>query len=195
MAAETKTVRSRRTRAALTSAVHERLRTTGTFTATEIADDVGCTPGTFWAHFDNKDDAITAAFREALDEMTSLTERIFGAGPDGLISSTKKDRLGWATNAVDELIAYFENHELLYRLALSRLPEHRPLRQAFRATESRTIELASAAVPGDAGDDRGAAIICLCQGTNNSILLRTMPGDPKRHLISVALTSLTLERI
>ena len=194
MAAETKTVRSRRTRTALIGAVRERLRVTGNFTAAEIADDVGCTQGTFWAHFENKDDAITAAFQEALDEMIPLVERIFGGGPGGLITSSEADRLGWAVGAVDEIIAYFAKHELLYRLALSRLPEHRPLRHAFRATESRSIGIVSAAVPGASAADHGAAIICLCQGMINTILLHSKPGDPKRRFMSVALASLTLAR-
>lgn len=189
MAAETKTVRSRRTRAALIAAVHQRLRSTGAFTATEIAADVGCTPGTFWAHFDNKDDAITAAFREAVVELEKVTDVVFGDGPTGLAGTPADGRLAWAVTAVDELIAYFATHELLYRLALSRVPEHRPLRQVFREAEARSIDVASAAVGGDTA--HGAAIITVCQGVNNSILLRTQPGDPRRRFVSVALAALS----
>ncbi|MGI9612637.1 MAG: TetR/AcrR family transcriptional regulator [Acidimicrobiales bacterium] len=193
MATETKTIRSRRTRAALITAVHKHLETRGTFTAADIAADVGCTVGTFWAHFENKDDAIAAAFSEALDELVTLTGIIFGDGPRGLKSSAPHERQQWASEAIDQLIGYFASKALLYRLAISRLPEHRPIREAYRRAEAATVTLATEALPGPDEQADGEALVSFCQGINNPIVLRSKRDDRVRERLGLALTALTTE--
>lgn len=180
MATPTKTARSRRTRAALTASVRDRLCAQGGFTAEEVAGDAGCTVGTFWAHFSTKDDAVAAAFEQALDDLILVVEVTFSEPP-------ADNSNAWAAATVDRLVDYFATNALLYRLAIARLPEHRPIRDAYRTAEHRTIDLAEAAL---AGPDRRAdaeAIISFCQGLNNPIVLRSEPGGRLRVRLARAL--------
>lgn len=191
MSIEAKTTRSRRTRAVLIAAVHDRLASDGNFTAAEIASDAGCTPGTFWAHFENKDDAVSAAFSVALDDLVELTRGIFGDGPSGLQAcEADRAREAWSQATIDSLIDYFATRELLFRLAISRLPESRSIRHVFRDAENQTIELAAAAIGGPCPLDDAAAVIALCQGINNPIALRSKLGGRRRERLALALAAM-----
>jgi len=181
MATPTKTARSRRTRAALTSAVHDQLCLHGGFAAEDVAAAAGCTVGTFWAHFESKDDAVAAAFSQTLDELVVLVEECFDDGPLGF--RTAPPDL-WAAHTIDRLIDHFGDRALLYRLAVARLPEHRPIREVYRAAEERTVELAEAAL-GTGRRAQAEALIAFCQGINNPIVLRSdRHGETRQRLAS-----------
>ncbi len=190
MLSEAKTARSRRTRAALVAAVRARLAAHGAFTAEQVAGDAGCRPGTFWAHFGTKDDAVTAAFGEALDDLVCLTETLFGDGEEGLGSTPPRRRRAWTAAVVDRLIAYFSTHTLLYRAAIARMSEHSPLRQAYREAERRTIEMVRRALGTARPREDAAVIVAFCQGLNNTIVLRSRRGDRSREQLARALHAL-----
>ncbi len=127
---QTLTARSRRTRAELIAAVRSDLRSSGHFTADTVAAGAGCSPATFYSHFGTKDDALTAAFEETLDELV-----------DGSIDRLDVD--GFTNVGLRATIAgfvewqaqFFRVESLVFRTALSRLPEHQPLRAAYRRAE------------------------------------------------------------
>ncbi|MEM8904153.1 MAG: hypothetical protein AAGF02_10655 [Actinomycetota bacterium] len=178
MPATAKTARSQRTRGALVAAVHDRLAADGTFTAGDIAADVGCTAATFWAHFGTKDDAITAAFVTALDDLVVLAEHLFDRRPVT------------AEHVIDELITYFDRRALLYRSAIARFPEHRPLRVAYRGAEARTVDAVARSLGPDRTLDDAVAVVVFCQGINNPTLLRSAPGGRTRRRLADALATL-----
>lgn len=178
-----KTARSQRTRAALVAAVHAQLARDGGFTAEEIATTAGCTPATFWAHFGSKDDAVAAAFAVALDDLVALTAELFHDEP-------RADVEAWATTVVDRLIGYFADRALLYRAAIARFPEHRPLRAAYRDAEDRAEAIIAAALGPSHHHDDAIAVLVFCQGLNNPALLRSTPGGGVRRRLAVALTAL-----
>jgi len=131
---EPRTARSRRTRRALVDAVREDLRANGAFTAETVAELAGCSAATFYSHFGNKDDALTAAFEQTLVDLvqgsdTRLTEERFlveGIGPV-------------VAEFVDWLADFFRVESLVFRTALGRLPHHRPLRDVYRQAEIDTL--------------------------------------------------------
>lgn len=189
MVTEAKTARSQRTRAALLDALNLHIRDHGSFTAKEIASVVGCTTGTFWAHFEDKDDAIAAVFSEALADLVDLTNEVFGDSPRGLVAM-RSEVDHWALGTVDRMIDYFSTRVLLYRLAISRLPEHRAIREAFRMAEGATIACVADCLNSKTTLDDAAVIVAFCQGLNNPIILRSAPGSRARRQLGAALALL-----
>ncbi len=188
MATPTKTARSRRTRAALTSAVHDQLCLHGGFVAEDVAAAAGCTVGTFWAHFESKDDAVAAAFSQTLDELVVLVTSVFGDDRLGF-AVTPQDE--WSRATVDRLIDHFSDRALLYRLAVARLPEHRPIREVYRAAEERTVELAESALGGVDRRAQAEALIAFCQGINNPMVLRSDRDGEIRQRLAAGLAAVS----
>ena len=132
---ETLTARSRRTRVALVAAVRAELAETGSFTADAVAERAGCSPATFYSHFGAKDDALTAAFEQTLTELVDLSIRDL-------------DPAAFTTNGIEQTMAtfveeqtrFFRRESLVFRTAISRLPHHRPIRDAYRRAEQRTLD-------------------------------------------------------
>jgi AcrR family transcriptional regulator len=193
---EARTARSRRTRAALVDAVHDELRRTGAFTVDQVVERAGCAPATYYAHFPTKDDAVAAAFGTVLDELERLAVSAFGLGD--------LERLGpaaFARGVEQELVAFFRTESLVFRAALARLSEHRPIRTRYRAAETRVLatiggflEQAEEAglVPGPRAAERAAAVLVVAQGCNNPRLLRAPDGDPVHDLVALALAATLL---
>ena len=96
--------------------------------------------------------------------------------------------------AIDRLVAYFQEHALLYRAALARFPEHAPMRAIYRDAEARTIERIARGIEADRPDEDAAVIVAFCQGINNPIVLRSQPGDRTRDRLAHALEALVFER-
>ena len=189
MATNALTARSRRTRAALVTAVHDRLAARGRFTAEEIASDVGCTPGTFWSHFTTKDDAISQAFEVALAELEELARDLFSALPP--VASRHDDTLlSWSEHTVSRLIAYFTDRALIYRSTLARIPEHRPILHALRDAEARITELIEDQLGGHASHDDAVTIVVFLQGLNNPAVLTRVPTPRTVSQLARALATL-----
>lgn len=150
----------------------------------------GCTTGTFWAHFDSKDDAITAAFAVALDDLVQLSTELYGDEASGLGADPAPAPEQWAAETIDRLIGYFSSHALLYRLAISRLPEHQPIRQAFRDAEAHILREAREIFDGPTAAEDAAALTVFCQGLNNPMVLRSEPDGRLRGRLRLALLAL-----
>lgn len=132
---ETLTARSRRTRTALVAAVRAELAASGTFTAAAVAARAGCSAATFYSHFGTKDDALTAAFEQTLTELVDRSIR--DLDPSRLRTGGIEATLA---RFVDEQARFFRTETLVFRTALSRLPHHRPIRDAYRDAERRTLD-------------------------------------------------------
>ena len=184
--ATARTARSRRTRAALVAAVRDELRANGGFTAATVAARAGCSPATFYSHFGTKDDALTAAFAQTLDDLVDNTrsdltvDTISAAGTASAIAEF-----------VERQAEFFRVESLVFRTALSRLSDHRPLREAYRRAEGRTLdhlrtlfaELERREVIATAAPDRLAeAFMIASQGLNNPRALRPDAVDLRRSL-------------
>ncbi len=187
MASEAKTLRSRRTRAALIAATRKRLAGDGHFTAEAVAAEAGCTPGTFWAHFGTKDEAVLAAFASALEDLVELTGVLFADVPP---LRSRERRARWTAEVIERLIDYFGANALVFRVALARGEEHRPVKDAYLDAESRTIELIHAGLGAEKSRDDAAAVVSFCQGINNPIVLRSKPGGTIRENLAKALSVL-----
>jgi len=129
------TARSRRTRVALIDAVRTDLRATGSFTAATVASGAGCSPATFYSHFGTKDDALTAAFEQTLIELVdgSATQLSTARFEERGVRHTVVAFVQWQAE-------FFRLESLVFRNALSRLPEHQPLRAAYRRAEEQTLD-------------------------------------------------------
>lgn len=193
MPLQAKTARSRRTRAALVEAVQHRLCGRGAFTAEEIARDAGCTAATFWAHFGTKDDAIGAAYEAALGELLELTERLFIEPGQGLLGLAQRQRASWSRHAVDALLDYFGRRDLLYRVALARLQQHRGLRRVYRQAEQQILAVVAQGLGEERPLDDARVVVAFCQGLSNPLLLGSEPGDRTRRRLSRGLLTLVDE--
>lgn len=167
----TLTARSRRTRAALVSGVRAELAASGTFTAGAVASRARCSAATFYSHFGSKDDALTAAFEQVLGELVELSIRCLDL--DRLETGDLDVTIA---HFVDEHARFFRRESLVFRMALSRLPHHRPIRVAYRDAERRTVDHLESVFGGliDAGriaparpGDLAVAFMVASQGINN----------------------------
>ncbi len=171
------TARSRRTRAALVDAVHTQLRSSGSFDADSVAALAGCSAATFYSHFGSKDDALAAVFRLVLDDLVKRSaalltiERVYEFGLDKTI-----------VDLVEQQAEYFSSETLVFRVALSKIPQHRGLREAYRDAEAADIRRLSQLIA--EGQRAGlirqgpvevmaSAILVLAQGINNPRALRS----------------------
>jgi AcrR family transcriptional regulator len=141
---------------------------------------------TFYTYFQNKDDAIAAAFDQVLIELNSVVD-------DELAIEALLDH-GLAEvmeRAVSRALAGFRKDALVFRLALARLPERRLIRDVYRRREDealesirRFVELGIAAnhiSPGDP-EATAAALLVALQGLNNHLLLH---GDPPAAVVGL----------
>lgn len=153
-----RTARSRRTRAALVSAVREQLRATGEFTAESVAERAECSEATFYGHFATKDDALTAAFELVLIEMFEMLSDAVTA------ECIDADCKAAMANFVEQQTIFFRVESLVFRAALSRLPFHKTLRHLYREAERVTLEHLSFALGDKALAER---FLVMSQGLNN----------------------------
>lgn len=191
--AEARTARSRRTRASLVAAVRTELRGTATFTAETVAERADCSPATFYSHFGTKDDALAAAFEQTLAELVDMstgaltTEAFVVDGVDATMVAFVADQA-----------RFFRRESLVFRAALSRLSHHRPLRDAYRDAERRTLahlvevfgQLADAGLisPTEPAG-RAEAFMIASQGINNPRALAP-PADQVRSSLARGLSGI-----
>jgi len=177
-------------------AVHEELRRTGAFSVDQVVERAGCAPATYYAHFPTKDDAVAIAFATVLDDLERLAGSAFGL--DDLV------RLGptaFARRVERELVAFFRTESLVFRAALARLSEHRPIRTRYRAAEAAVLATIAGfldqaeqagALPGPGAAGRAEAVLVVAQGCNNPRLLRAAAADPVHDLVALALAATLL---
>ena len=152
------------------------LRASGSFTADTVAAGAGCSPATFYSHFGTKDDALTAAFEQTLAELVD--------GSTSRLSTSQFQKFGvhhTIVAFVEWQAEFFRLESLVFRNALSRLPEHQPLRAAYRRAEEQTLaHLAATFValqadglirPG-AVDALAESVMIASQGINNPRAIR-----------------------
>lgn len=174
--------KARRTYDALVTATRDTVAATGTFSAETVAERAGMATATFYAYFSSKDDALAAAFDQVLHENN---ERLADAlSIEALLDRGLEPLL---ENLAVVAIHAFKDNALMFRLALSRLSEHRTIRDAYRRRErdaleviERFVQLGTAAGRLRAGDQQAmaTALLVLLQGFNNPILLHRDDRDP-----------------
>ncbi|MCC6434970.1 MAG: TetR/AcrR family transcriptional regulator [Acidimicrobiales bacterium] len=174
--------KSARTRAALAAATRAQLAATASFTAEQVAARAGTSPATFYAHFPTKDGALAAAFELTLDDLVRRTNavlRVEALLDDGLEQTCAR--------LVEELIEVFRADALVFRAALARMVEVRPLREAYRRSEAASLAhlerfvtrgQAAGLVTGGPSGELAELVLVLCQGVNNPRLLRTRNARP-----------------
>jgi AcrR family transcriptional regulator len=178
--------KAERTRALLAAATRDELAATGAFTAERVAGRAGTSPATFYAHFPTKDEALVAAFGLVLDELVSRTNAVLG------IERLLDEGLGGTCTAlVSELVGVFSADALVFRVALARLHDSRPLRELYRRSEAASLaHLEQFVVRGQAAglltdgpaDEVAELVLVLCQGVNNPRLLRARRDRADRAL-------------
>jgi AcrR family transcriptional regulator len=176
--------KAQRTLARLVQCTGQEIAESGSFSAERVAARAGTSVATFYSHLPTKDVALTAAFEAALDDLVSVVdarltvEALLGSGLETL-----------ANDFVDATLAFFAERSLVFRCALARIPEHRPLRETYRAHQAeafsryaRFVELGQAAGKIRAGDPEALAraFLVLSQGLNNPLALGLAPSDPLR---------------
>jgi AcrR family transcriptional regulator len=127
--------KSQRTRAKLVSATLAELCINGTFSAEAIASRTNTSVATFYGHFNSKQEALAAAFSDALDILVDVAQRTWQVERLLDIGLADTSRAG-----VAESIAYFKHHSLLFRVALAELPHSKAIRQIYRDHESHVLE-------------------------------------------------------
>lgn len=178
------------------TAVRDELRVRGEFTASAVAARAGCSEATFYSHFGSKDDALAAAFVQTLDDL--VDQSIAGLTPDRVAADGLPATV---VRFVDQQADFFGVESLVFRAALSRLPSHRPLRDAYRAAEERTLEHLEALfteldrrgiLTVDAPARLAESFLVASQGINNPRALRRNATDIRRSL-AIALTAMLVE--
>ena len=174
--------KAERTRVRLVEATGEEIAETGSFSAERVAARAGTSVATFYTHLPTKDAALTAAFSAAMDEMVAVIEQHLAV--ETLLEGGLEELV---QKFVQASLVFFSSHSLIFRLALARMPEHRPLREVYRAHESvsfslysRFIELGQAAGKIRQGDPLllARAFLVFSQGLNNPLILGLAEGDP-----------------
>jgi AcrR family transcriptional regulator len=190
---EPRTARSRRTRAAIVTAVREELRRASAFSVDAVVARAGCAPATYYTHFPAKDDALAEAFGLVLEDLEQVIAEVFDVEVLRQLGTA-----AFARNAEVRSVRFFRSEALVFRAALARLPEHPEVRSRYRATEEATLRqvarfLSEAGeaglLPGRAVAERAAAVIVLAQGLNNPRLLRAAAGDPVHRMLAGALAA------
>ena len=192
------TGKAQRTRARLVAATGEEIAESGSFTAERVAARAGMSVATFYIHLPTKDAALTAAFGEVMDELVSVVdahltaERLAARGLAGL-----------AREFVAACLAFFSERSLVFRLALARMPEHRPLRKVYRAHEAvasaryaRFIESGQATGELRVADPEilTRGLLVLSQGMNNPVALGLAEADPLREELAGLVVALLAPR-
>lgn len=152
------------------------VRSRGVVAPEAIADKAGVSPATFYTYFKSKDDALAAAFDATLTDMTDDLDRLLSIESlleNGLHASTR--------TMVRSVVRGFARDARIFRLAISRLPESRLVRDVYRHHEAtilarleRFIRLGGAAQAVRDGDapTMAAALLITIQGYQNPLLLR-----------------------
>lgn len=174
--------KAQRTRARLVEATEAEISESGFFTAERVAARAGTSVATFYSHLPTKDDALTAAFSGVMDALVAVVdehlkvERLLDRGLEGV-----------SKDFVAACLDFFTARSLVFRCALARMPEHRPLREVYRAHESeafsrytRFVELGQAAGKIGSGNTETLArtLLVLSQGLNNPLALGLAETDP-----------------
>ena len=168
--------RAERTREALIDATVVALREDGSFTTEQVAATAGVSVATVYNRVpEGRDGLLAGALDRALDRLVAVTAGTLD------VEHLLDEGLGCVVGAlVDGLVEVFEEEALVLRSALARLPESRLLRGSYRHREAearqlnrRFVELGQAAGRiGDGDPDELAdALVVLCQGLNNPVLL------------------------
>lgn len=165
-----------RTRASLVASAHASIAASGDLSPEQVAKSAGVATATFYTHFASKDEAIAAVLDLALTDVNGrgtqvLTiEHLLDHGLEPTIRA-----------ALTGGVAGFREQHRVFRLALSRLPHDRSIRDVYRHHEQvahttlrRFLELATAADrirDGDL-DDMTSVLLVTLQGLNNPLLRR-----------------------
>jgi len=168
--------RSRRTRASLVASAHASIAQAGDLSPERVARAAGVATATFYAHFASKDEAIAAVLDLALTDVN-------GRGTQVLTIEHLLDHGLHATirSALTGGVAGFREQHRVFRLALSRLPHDRSIRDVYRRHEQeahttlrRFLELAAAAGQIRRGelDAMTSVLLVTLQGLNNPLLRR-----------------------
>ena len=167
--------KAQRTFDRLAQATLDEICTNGTFTADRVAARANSSPATFFNYFPTKEDAVAASFAIALDELMIVTQnglRIEQLLDDGLEEVCRE--------FTGRCIAYFREYALIFRLALTLLPAHKTIRDAFRYRQAtavdhylRVIDLGQKSGHIRQGDPivMADALLVMTQGLNNPMLI------------------------
>jgi AcrR family transcriptional regulator len=165
-----------RTRSSLLTAAHASIAATGDLSPERVARDAGVSNATFYTHFASKDEAIAAILDVALADVNGRGLRVLTIEHllDHGLETTIRDALTGG-------VAGFREQHRVFRLALSRLPHARSIRDVYRHHEQeahrklrRFLELAIAADQIRAGDVdvMTSVFLVTLQGLNNPLLRR-----------------------
>ena len=186
--------KARKTYETLIASARTEVKRSGALRPDEVAERAGVSTATLYTYFGSKDDLVAAAFDRALGELedriaASLTiERVLDAGLRVAVA-----------DAIAGAIEGFGRDALVFRLALARLPEHRPVRDVYRAREDaalammeRFVALAMAAdrIPEADAHVTAGALLVILQGCNNHFLLDGGSQDVASRLVDAAVAAL-----
>lgn len=178
--------KSQRTRATLAAATRAEIAATATFTAERVAARAGTSPATFYTHFPTKDEALTAAFELVLAELVERSNAALDA--EALRTEGLQPR---CERLVSVLVSIFSGDALVFRVALARMAEVRPLRDLYRRSEAASLHhLERFIADGQAlglirvgpPAELAELVLVLSQGVNNPRLLRTRATAATRAL-------------
>jgi AcrR family transcriptional regulator len=140
-------------------------------------------PATFYSYFPSKDLALAAALDGILGDLNDAADGALDL--ERLLDTDLRTVLSGLASAVLDV---FRDNLLVFRLALSRLPDSKEIRDVYRRRQSdglaelrRFLELGRAA--GRVRADRdletlATAVLVTLQGFNNPILLQRRDDDP-----------------
>ncbi|MFO7547897.1 MAG: TetR/AcrR family transcriptional regulator [Acidimicrobiia bacterium] len=191
------TRRSRQTRQALVEAARTVVRRTGSLSPEAVATEAGVAPATFYLHFANKDEALAATFDAVLEELHATTtaaldlERLLADGLERVVQDLARN-----------VVKGFRRDAGVVRLAISRLPEARPVQEVYREREDATLTMLTAFVrsgaragmvrAGDPGRIASALLVSV-QGYQNPLLLQPGTSAVLDELVAMLLALLRPE--
>ncbi|MFQ5517955.1 MAG: TetR/AcrR family transcriptional regulator [Acidimicrobiia bacterium] len=185
--------KAQRTFDLLVVAARDQMAAAGAFSTEQVATRAGVAPATLYTYFSTKDDLVAAAFDRVLADLngritaTLTIERLLDDGLAAVVSA-----------AVASTVEGFRRDALVFRLALARLPEHRLIRDVYRAREDegfqmlrRFVELGTAAhkIRHTDRDVLAGVLLVVLQGCNNHHLLTSPRGDEVAKSLALSLAA------
>lgn len=174
--------KARRTYDALVLATRDTIAETGVFSIEEAAGRAKVSQATFYSYFSSKDMALAASLNSVLADLNEAA-----AVPLRVERLLETDLRTVLRELVLAVVHSFRRYVLVFRVAIARLPECKPMRDMFRERQDdavamfhRWITLGQAAgrVRHDDVDRLSTALLITLQGYNNPILLRLADDDP-----------------
>lgn len=161
--------------------MREEIGTRGSFSAEGVSQRAGVSTATFYNHFATKDEALTAAYEQLMDELVEMVSdncRIEVLLDIGLYVLMER----WILRAAE----FFRHNAPLFRVAQAAIERSKPMRDVFRQHEASVIELyrrfiergqAASLIRQEDPEAMARVVAVVSEAWNHPLVQRLEPGN------------------